>query len=81
MSKTDKMFEELGYKKYFEIQKAEANEVKVRYKKELINGIVIRINFCGDGTFEIKNSGDGTYYFNIKELQAINEKVKELGWA
>ena len=76
----DEMFKELGYEKYFEIEKAEVDEVKVGYKKKLINGIVIHLDFCGDGTFGIINNIDGIYYISLKELQAINKKVEELGW-
>lgn len=80
MMNADELFEELGYEKYFEIEKAELDEVKVGYKKILYNGIVIKIDFCGDGTFGILNSGNGTYYVSMQELQAINKKYEELGW-
>lgn len=80
MKTADSMFEELGYKKYFEIEKAEVDEVKVGYNKKLINGITIHIDFYGDGSVGIINNSDGIYYISIKEIQAINEKCKELKW-
>lgn len=80
MSKADSMFEELGYKKYFEIEKAEVDEVKVGYNKKLINGITIHIDFCGDGSVGIINNSDGIYYISIKEIKAINEKCREMNW-
>ena len=68
MSKADEMFEKIGYKKTV----GETTEVyissrhsKCIYFSKLIN----RIKF------------DGAYTFiDMEELQAINEKVKELGW-
>lgn len=68
MSKADEMFKKLGYKKSI----GETTEVfklsrasKNIYFSKLIK--IIRI--------------DGEYDFiDMQELQAINEKVKELGW-
>ena len=78
MSKADEMFEELGYTKIEQL-----NEVRIVYKhKKHKKNIVFftlnnRIgkensnNFCVSGMYE---------WFTMQELQAINEKVKELGW-
>ncbi len=75
MSKADKMFEELGYKK------TEDSVFAVIYEKD---GYIIQFKFI----FQTVEK----YYFNVnlyaycskkitmQELQAINEKVKELGW-
>ena len=68
MNRADEMFEELGYKKLV----GETTEVfklsrasKNIYFSKLINRIRI----------------DGEYDFiDMQELEAINEKVKELGW-
>ena len=65
MSKADKMFEELGYLK---------NENKdisiITYSG---NETLIQI-FLNIKSIEIAS------IINMQELQAINEKVKELGW-
>lgn len=72
MSKADEMFSNLGY-------------------KDLTNNIGAcciclfgkedkRIGFYVDKTFDIYNYYDGQEYGTMQELQAINEKVKELGW-
>lgn len=79
MSKADKMFEKLGYEKllsdkkgilFFYIRKSNlsANEMEriYFYKNGTIGFDYVYSNFNKD--------------INTKELQAINEKVKELGW-
>ena len=76
MSKADKMFEELGYKKY-------TSDDCIMYMKDLfmITFIIPNKRFIteykrGDYNFpEIR-----AFEISIQELQAINEKVKELGW-
>lgn len=69
MSKADKIFEELGYT----VEEATRNIFIY-----IDNGEYI------DHSFVIhKESKSITFYkqlTTIKELQAINEKVKELGW-
>ncbi|MEE1142887.1 MAG: hypothetical protein U0L22_04560 [Bacteroidales bacterium] len=81
MSNADKMFKELGYKKitknfynYLEYTKQENEELQ----------LVISFNgqsktfMCAMYQFGEKRSrGMAT---TMQELQAINEKVKELGW-
>ena len=75
MSKADKMFEELGYKKY-------TSDDCIMYMKDLfmITFIIPNKRFIteykrGDYNFpEIR-----AFEISIQELQAINEKVKELG--
>lgn len=81
MSNADKMFKELGYKKitknfynYLEYVKQENEELQ----------LVISFNgqsktfMCAMYQFgETRSRGMAT---TIQELQAINEKIKELGW-
>ena len=76
MSKADEMFEELGYRKLTK------RELENKFEKEYFNLIecyyeapmLIAVVFYKDKTFDTISSK------NIQELQAINEKVKELGW-
>ena len=76
MSKADEMFKELGYKKYINDSKT-----KIRYIFEGADNIIfdleietVKAYIWNDGTRELVKS------LNKEELQAINEKVKELGW-
>lgn len=66
MSKADEMFEKIGYEKFFE------NKDVIRYSND--NSIIIEF-YNGAKGFD-----KSIYAINIQELQAINEKVKELGW-
>ena len=74
MSKADEMFGNLGYNK-----KKVTNEFIVYSKKELRFNreweVCIDFN-CYDKYLVTKNK----QYFCKEELQAINEKVKELHW-
>ena len=78
MSEADKMFEELGYKKEFYIRK---NGEK--YGEYHINKYNEVISFDYEGKqvccHETCAEGD-SIYFNMGELQAINQKCKELRW-
>ena len=80
MSKADKMFKELGYKKIID------NEMEIKYEyKNVIMGDrieqTILIAKIGKIIFSyINNENKQNVGIGIKELQAINEKVKELGW-
>ena len=79
MSKADNMFEELGY------EKIRDNKSETLYKKDKVT----RSNFI-DFDYETKTvmcdysdedyEINGSLNFNMQELKAINEKVKELGW-
>ena len=81
MKTADKMFEELGYKKI-------EDEYNINYTKmySFINGNRVReqIRFCKlDKYVHIENFNYDTgvifgKFLNMQELQAINEKVKEL---
>ena len=74
MSKADKMFEELGY----------TIKEKVRFTldrlvyKNLEN--VTMISFCEEYKVVLKTQDIYPKAIDMQELQAINEKVKELGW-
>ena len=77
MSKSDEMFDELGYKLIsktdtFIIYEKEDNET-YPYKKELSFSLKHKsiIKSC-----KLYNR----CWLSMQELQAINEKVKELGW-
>lgn len=74
MSKADEMFEKLGYEKIIE------SNVRIDYEKEgqffdkeIVFELIDKIICVELGTGESAN-------INMQELQAINEKVKELGW-
>lgn len=71
MSKADEMFEELGYEKYGN----EVNSFEIMYKKNNHE-----ITFYREKKFFDCGCGIGREFINMQELQAINEKVKELGW-
>lgn len=89
MSNADRLFYELGYKK----QWVEDEDEMELYKKELFSieescfGKDF-IEICFDKTHELLNIRSEnvsqfdtiTTILNMQELQAINEKVKELGW-
>lgn len=73
----DEMFEELGYK-------LETNEdYLLEYKKQLSDcSRFIRFDLYDKTftTFYYIAPHDNQSYFDMQELQAINKKVKELGW-
>lgn len=66
MSEADKMFEKLGYGKFYE------NSTDIRYSNEC-NEIIA---FYG----AVKTFEKNTYPINMQELKAINKKAEELGW-
>lgn len=68
MSKADMMFEKLGYEKYNEF-------VYIKIKDK---GIVIEFD-QEEKTFRKDFYGE-IGEITMQELQAINKKVKELGW-
>lgn len=74
MSKADKMFEDLGY----------TIKEKVRFT---LNRLVYKnleddtmISFCEEYGVVLKTQNIYPKAINMYELQAINEKCKELGW-
>lgn len=72
MSKADKMFEELGYKQGY----TQTGDLK--YYKNDANVIIFKFY---NNSFYKSGEYDGMCdSVTMEELQAINEKVKELGW-
>lgn len=75
MSKADEMFEELGYKKDIDVSYG-----LIRYNKDdkyfirfVIEDKVVEVNSVVDNEIHVLS-------MDMKLLQAINEKIKELGW-
>lgn len=76
MSEADRLFKELGYKKY-------TSDDCVMYMKNLFI-----LTFDIDNKTFVTEYKQGDYNFpkirpfevNMQELQAINKKCKELGW-
>lgn len=81
MSKADEMFEELGYEKKKQLDIYEKVWGELFYNiKNMLN-----ISFDYEGKLVssyIKANDDieEVAYITMEELQAINEKCKELGW-
>lgn len=73
MSKADKLFEKLGY------IKVEDRESHIEYRKN-VDGDLFEIDFWKEDNTVSKNYYRDIGYITMQELQAINEKVKELGW-
>lgn len=79
MSKADEMFDKLEYKKLHE------NESEVKYISiktllgEKFENILI-ISKISKNIFHIDNIEHQCIGIDFKLLQAINKKVKELGW-
>lgn len=70
MSEADKMFEELGYKKYEYLEHTD-------YWQEKTEKI---ISFRNDKSVAVFNAYDGFEAITMQELKTINVKCKELGW-
>ena len=76
MTKADAMFEELGYAKDIDVDYG-----LIRYNKD--DKCFIRFMMDTEEVETNKISSDGSVWIlhiNMDLLQAINEKVKELGW-
>lgn len=72
MSKADEMFKELGYEKTYTQLK------DIKYYKDDDNVIYFRVKHK---KFDKSGEYDGMCdYITMQELQAINEKCKELDW-
>lgn len=71
MSKTDEMFKKLGY------IKVEDSKSNIEYRKTG-DGNYLEIDFWKDDNTVSKNNYRDMGYITMQELQAINEKVKEL---
>jgi len=80
MSKADEMFEELEYEKIVEHEFKEPENYDdgvtelILYRDEIKR---LEISFWNDKTIS-KTSNYDVSYLTMQELQAINEKVKEL---
>ena len=80
MSKADEMFKELGFKKVID------NETEVKYEyRETIMGdkLIHTIQIAKVGKIVFSYRDDSNHQImgiGKQELQAINEKCKELGW-
>lgn len=82
MSKADEMFEKLGYEKSVDKDDSERFSTYIKYSKDGSYGSTISFDhwdkrICAD-TFDEDYEWNEAYYFTMQELQAINEKVKEL---
>lgn len=66
----DEMFEELGYEK-----KKIHLDIEFYKSKNDYAEIIFDLR---DRTISVSNDDNESIYFDMKELQAINEKVKEL---
>ena len=82
MSEADRMFESLGYKK--ENLKDKFDRIwgiNYQNEKEWIDITIDHIDkeVCISTIGDVWSCGEPVY-IGMQELQAINEKVKELGW-
>ena len=73
MSKADEMFNELGY------------ELLNEYDKDFDNNFIVYLKVAKTIRFKKSNHKVSVRdtqrnYIDMQELQAINEKCKELGW-
>lgn len=76
MSKADEMFEKLGYKLETNTPTnliyLDEDDKEIRFWK---------IQKCVEVSLRnIEDNQANSMFFDMQELQAINEKVKELGW-
>ena len=77
--KADEMFEELGYfKKIIPEKFSYKNNKEIRYSKHS-NKCLIRFNLDFKQVL-CEYMGGTSSSITMQELQAINEKCKELGW-
>ena len=79
MSKADELFEKLEFKKILDTE----TDTLYRFKKKLMGDLIIHNILFSKVSKIIFSYGidiDQTCGIGIPELQAINEKVKELQW-
>ena len=76
MKSAREMFEELGWREYFK------SSVMITYEKNSRSGKSSKyIQFFFDKKeFYIGSEGNFNQPFTMKELQAINQQIKELNW-
>jgi hypothetical protein len=81
MSKADKMFEELGYRKK---ESKKMGFLEYTQKDTATSDLCISFEFVSKtimcAIFEKGIIDSRALAINTKELQAINEKCKEIGW-
>lgn len=78
MSKADEMFKELGYEKQEVHDKITGTFLL--YDKDIENKRIRRISFFENRTICCSKNYLYNLHIDMQELQAINEKVKELKW-
>jgi len=77
MSKADEMFEELEYEKIEESKRYLRYSTDKRYGEHIDFELKLQQIRCT----RVTTRGNTHFrYITMKELQAINQKVKELGW-
>lgn len=74
MSKADEMFEKLGYEKY------ESSKYYGYYLYDKNDNTVCIFFIKNKKAVALRYDGSNAPAMDMQELQAINEKVKELGW-
>lgn len=84
MSNADKMFNELGYEKRVDRDDNPNYITYIKYNEDASSGVTISfslnyITVCAD-TFDEDYEINVAHCITPLELQAINEKVKELRW-
>ena len=72
MSKADRLFEELGYKKY------ESSKYSGYYQYDKNDNTICILFIKNKKAVALRYDGSNAPAMTMKELQAINEKVKEL---
>ena len=70
----DKMFEELGYEKY------ESSKHIGYYQYDEKSNTICILFIKDKKAIALRYDGSNAPAITMQELQAINEKVKELGW-
>ena len=73
----DEMFEELEYET---LRNKDGERFHLEYARKDKDGNSIVIQFWNDKTISKSDSYGIDDYITMQELQAINEKCKELGW-
>ena len=74
MSNADEIFEELGYKKH-----TNNNQIGY-YQYDNYNNMILILFTVDKKTVALRYDECYAPAIDMQELQAINEKVKELGW-
>ena len=78
MSKADEMFKELGYEKQEIYYNSDIDTIKYLRPGKYSSNVELKFNGKTVVVYFGENNSAGNITMDI--LQAINEKVKELGW-